>query len=57
MKTEARAVFWALTLALVALLAAPLAVTAAEEEKPLPQILITNVNVWDGTSVSLSYRL
>ena len=53
MKTDARAVFWALTVALVALLAAPLAATAADEEKPLAQILITNVNVWDGTSDGL----
>jgi hypothetical protein len=50
MKTGTRAALWALTLTLVALLAAPLAAAAAEEEKPLPQILVTNVNVWDGTS-------
>ena len=54
MKTEARAALSALTLALVALLAAPLAATAADEEKPLPQILITNVDVWDGTSSGLT---
>jgi imidazolonepropionase-like amidohydrolase len=42
-----------LALALTTLLAAPLAVSAAEEAKAPPQVLITNVNVWDGTSSGL----
>jgi hypothetical protein len=55
MRTRARTALWALTLALVALLAAPLVATAAEEEKPPPpQVFIENVKVWDGTSSGLS---
>ena len=45
-----------LALALTALLTVPLAVTAAEaeEEKAPTQVLITNVDVWDGTSDTVS---
>ena len=43
----------ALTLVAAALLAAPLAAHAAEEDKPPQQILFTNVNIFDGFADTL----
>ena len=55
MNTKSRAALVALTLTLVALLAAAGVTRAAdaEEEKAPVRLLFTNVNVWDGTSDGL----
>jgi len=47
--TKPKSLVLALSLAVAAFAALPPAL-AAQEEEPLPQVLITNVDVWDGTS-------